>query len=518
MTFVPLWWAEAPLSDIGEWRGGTTPTKSNPAYWLHGDVPWVSPKDMKSEVIDDSEDKITTRALEERAARTVPAGSLLVVTRSGILRHSIPVAVTAVEVAINQDIKALVPARGIDPSFIAGQIRWCEPNLLAQTAKAGTTVDSLDFDRLKAFRILIAPAGEQRRISARIDDLRTRVLRARLELDEVPALVMRAREDVADLAAGGALAGAWRDENRKPRSDELALRELVLEPVRTGLSIRGRSEPPGVRALRLGALRSAIVDLADVRYLPIDAERAERFKVRPGDVLISRGSGTRSFTGRAAVVPAVPEPTIFPDTAFRVRLDPERVLPEWFVAIWNAPRTRAKFDDRIRTTAGIWKMALRDILAVRVEVPPIEAQRETVERLRATSARLDRALAKHTRARRLLDQFEKTIYAMAFSGRLVDQDPTEGDAQTLLDNIRSAPRLVRPAKLKVKPTMSNETRFSELLASWPDDGRSFEQLRTLLPAPYDELNIIVFDHLRRGVFRQRFDAENRVMKFLKVAP
>ena len=53
MNGLPPKWVEVPLGTLGDWRGGTTPRKSNAAYWRDGTLPWVSPKDMKSDVIYD---------------------------------------------------------------------------------------------------------------------------------------------------------------------------------------------------------------------------------------------------------------------------------------------------------------------------------------------------------------------------------------------------------------------------------------------------------------------------------
>ena len=100
--------AAEPEIDLGEWRGGGTPSKQNLRYWTEGKIPWVSPKDMKSDLINGAQDLITQAALDDGAVNIIPAGSVLIVTRSGILVHSVPVGVTQVDVAINQDIKALI--------------------------------------------------------------------------------------------------------------------------------------------------------------------------------------------------------------------------------------------------------------------------------------------------------------------------------------------------------------------------------------------------------------------------
>ena len=56
---LPEGWVWARLGQLGRWTGGGTPSKANAAFWANGTVPWVSPKDMKVDVIGDTEDFIT---------------------------------------------------------------------------------------------------------------------------------------------------------------------------------------------------------------------------------------------------------------------------------------------------------------------------------------------------------------------------------------------------------------------------------------------------------------------------
>ena len=76
-------------------------------YW-GGTIPWVTPKDMKTNLIVDSEDKVTPLAIEDGLTKVSP-GSILFVARSGILRRIFPVAITSIECTVNQDIKVLSP-------------------------------------------------------------------------------------------------------------------------------------------------------------------------------------------------------------------------------------------------------------------------------------------------------------------------------------------------------------------------------------------------------------------------
>ncbi len=81
---------------ISKFFGGGTPSKDNAAFWSNGTIPWVSSKDMKVARLTTTEDYITEAALAGSSTNMVKPGSILMVVRSGILKHSIPVAINDV--------------------------------------------------------------------------------------------------------------------------------------------------------------------------------------------------------------------------------------------------------------------------------------------------------------------------------------------------------------------------------------------------------------------------------------
>src|SRR5882757_6154016 len=90
---LPHGWTRLNMGDVGRWFGGGTPSKANPRFWTGGNIPWVSPKDMKRDRVTDAQDHITEDAVAQSATNLVEAGSILIVVRSGILQHTLPVAV-----------------------------------------------------------------------------------------------------------------------------------------------------------------------------------------------------------------------------------------------------------------------------------------------------------------------------------------------------------------------------------------------------------------------------------------
>ncbi len=119
--------------------GGGTPSKANAAYWT-GPIPWVSPKDMKRWLIDDAEEHISERAIDETSAKLIKQRAALVVVRGMILAHTWPVAITTTDVTINQDMKALCPDESLKPEYLGYVLRARAREVLplVETAAHGT--------------------------------------------------------------------------------------------------------------------------------------------------------------------------------------------------------------------------------------------------------------------------------------------------------------------------------------------------------------------------------------------
>jgi len=292
----------------------------------------------------------------------------------------------------------------------------------------------------------VPPSTEQHRIVEKIDSLFARSTRARDELAHIPRLIERYRQAVLEAAFRGDLTADWRKANGLAATvTEQTVDMLVMEPIRNGLSVRGSDDPPGIPALRLSALRQDKVNLSDCRYLPITTDKASRYLLREGDVLISRGNGTKSFVARSSLVPAVDAPIIFPDTAFRVRLNPQVADAEWFSMLWNAPQVRDQIENLAKTTAGIWKVSQGDLIAVKLRVPSVAEQIEIIRRIKMAFTALGTIDAEVRRGSSQLARLDASILDKAFAGELVPQDPADEPASVLLKRIQ-ATRADAPAK------------------------------------------------------------------------
>lgn len=139
--------------------GGGTPSKSCSEYYA-GQIPWVTPKDMKTTLIYDSIDHITEDAVKNSTTNAVPVGAVLMVIRSGILKHTLPVALSGAVVTINQDMKAFVVRKEIiNASYLLHFFQAIEKDVLSEVR--GVTADNIDFKAFVKRKVVLPPIEQQ---------------------------------------------------------------------------------------------------------------------------------------------------------------------------------------------------------------------------------------------------------------------------------------------------------------------------------------------------------------------
>ena len=157
---VPAHWKEHRLGYLVDMVSGSTPDKAVPEYWT-GSISWISPKDLKSEHISDSEDHISEAAVREWGMKLIPPRAVLVVVRGMILAHTFPVGLTTIPTTINQDMKALLPKCGCTPEFLAALLRGREGLMLSYIDDAAHGTKCLRTDRWKGMKIFLPSVAEQ---------------------------------------------------------------------------------------------------------------------------------------------------------------------------------------------------------------------------------------------------------------------------------------------------------------------------------------------------------------------
>ncbi|MEX0708127.1 MAG: restriction endonuclease subunit S [Woeseia sp.] len=166
---VPKSWEVVELSDVCTFQSGGTPSKKNPEFW-RGTIPWVSPKDMKRPRLDDVTDHISQEALE-RGSKLAPAGSVFVVVRGMILAKTVPVALAEVPMAINQDMKAIVPGPKLRSDYLLYALETLRENLFKKVGRSGHGTATLMSHEISAFKVPMPDLEAQKEIAAAIQNI-----------------------------------------------------------------------------------------------------------------------------------------------------------------------------------------------------------------------------------------------------------------------------------------------------------------------------------------------------------
>lgn len=164
---TPNNWEWVRFGEIGEIKGGGTPSKNNSEFW-EGDIPWVSPKDMKVDYISKSELSISQDAVQNSSVTLIPEESLLFVVRGMILAHTFPVAISKKEVTINQDMKA-ISTDLYHPDFLIKMMQACSIRVLSLVDRSSHGTCKLVSDKLFSLVLPLPPLKEQLRISSEVD-------------------------------------------------------------------------------------------------------------------------------------------------------------------------------------------------------------------------------------------------------------------------------------------------------------------------------------------------------------
>ena len=157
-------WTETTIGEMAQWQGGITPSMANDGYWKDGMIPWISSGDVLQLNTRGAQKHVTDAALEETSVKLLPVNTVLVVVRSGILVHTLPVAILETPSTINQDIKAGVPHSAVLGQFLFWVLRSNSQTILETCRKTGTTVQSISTEAFLKFPVLLPPLVEQKRI------------------------------------------------------------------------------------------------------------------------------------------------------------------------------------------------------------------------------------------------------------------------------------------------------------------------------------------------------------------
>jgi type I restriction enzyme S subunit len=172
-------WEIKKLAEVCDVIGGGTPSKKNSKFY-NGDILWATVRDMKAEIISDTEFKITEEAVKKSSTNIIPKGNVIIATRVGLGK----VCVIEKDTAINQDLRGVVPKKPkqLDNRFL---FQWFKSiSHLIVDEGTGATVQGVKLPFIKDLPIPIPPLPEQQRIVSILDEAFAAIARAKANAEQ----------------------------------------------------------------------------------------------------------------------------------------------------------------------------------------------------------------------------------------------------------------------------------------------------------------------------------------------
>jgi len=159
---------EYELGEICKIVGGGTPSKSNPMFY-EGEIPWATVRDMKKDIIENTQFKINKEAIIKSSTNIIPKGNVVIATRVGLGK----VCILKNDTAINQDLKGIIPIKSkmIDINFL---FYWFKSiSKIITNYGTGLTVQGVKLPFIKSLKINLPPINEQKIIVEKIYELQS---------------------------------------------------------------------------------------------------------------------------------------------------------------------------------------------------------------------------------------------------------------------------------------------------------------------------------------------------------
>jgi type I restriction enzyme S subunit len=449
MSQLPIGWSESTLGEVGDYLNGRGFKKSE---WRKTGRPIIRIQNLTG-----TSEQFNYFDGKPEPQYTAQRGDLLMswAATLGVFVWNGP------EAVVNQHIFKV--RSHIDPGFHRYLLLSVLHDLMRQTHGSGMI--HITKDRFETTPVSIPPLAEQRRIVAAIEEQFSRLDVGAAALERSRRHVNRLRAALVHAFLSGEMTGAWRVEHQ---GEGVAAALARHEPTRAALGDADGLAPlpdtwqwvpweailsPEKGAFRRGPFGSALTKATFVgagykvyeQYCPINddcsfgryyitAERyaeLESFSVRAGDFLISCSGSL----GRITQVPAKYEEGVINQALLRVRVDPTLIDATYFLHLVRSPYFQSQILANSTGSAMVNVKGVRELKAIPVPLPPLDEQRQIVSDLHAAFDRCDHVEIEIGRAMFRADRLRSTILKAAFSGELVAQNPSDGPASVLLEQI-----------------------------------------------------------------------------------
>ena len=346
--------------------GGGTPRRSNPTYF-GGGIPWATPTDVTA--LDDiyissTKESVTEEGVQKSSTKLLPIGSVLLTSRATIGFA----VVSTIPICTNQGFANFVCGPDILPEYLAYWLPT-QKELMYREA-GGTTFKEISKSALKKFYVPVPSLPEQHSIIdllKRADSIRRLCKQAQDTARQlIPALFIDMFGDPVKSP------NCWRTKPLKEVTD-------IGSGVTKGRKLDGH-QTIELPYLAVSNVQDGYLNLTRVKSIHIKPAETEKYRVLPGDLLMTEG-GDPDKLGRGAIWNGEIDVCLHQNHIFKVRCNRKEVLPEYLKSLVSSHYGKGYFLRVAKQTTGIASINKTQLGKFPVQLPPLELQNKFITRV-----------------------------------------------------------------------------------------------------------------------------------------
>jgi type I restriction enzyme S subunit len=396
-------WKMKKLGEICDVIGGGTPSKENSKFY-DGSIFWATVRDMKGDVIRETEYRITEDAVKNSSTNIVPKGNVVIATRVGLGK----ICLVENDTAINQDLRGIIP-KNKSVLSVGYLFQWFKSisHLIVQEG-TGATVQGVKLPFVKDLEIPLPPLPEQHHIVAILDEAFAAIAKAKANAEQN----LKNAKELFDSYLQGVF------EQRREGWEEKTLGEIAT--VLGGYSFKsGDFKKEGkYQVIRMGNVRPGIIreNESPVYIDELDKSVLKRALLLPNDVIITQ-TGTKNKRDYGFTVIIEKENFLLNQRISTIRFS-KNYLPKFFLYFSWTNLFKDQYFANETGTVGQGNVGIGAITGAVVPFPPLTTQQSIVQKLDALSAQTKKLEAIYQQKINDLEELKKSILQKAFSGEL----------------------------------------------------------------------------------------------------
>ncbi|MFC5194803.1 restriction endonuclease subunit S [Bizionia hallyeonensis] len=284
----------------------------------------------------------------------------------------------------------------------------------------GTALKQLPIGNVKKIKLKIPPLAEQQRIVAKLDELFGYLDHLKTRLNHIPQILKNFRQAVLTQAVTGELTEEWRVGKALEEWEETTVSKFMIE-------VKDKMNPMDSDATNYIGLEHLLKDGGVINKSTSEDLKSSKTVFRKGDVLYGK---LRPYLNKHDVVnfDGVCSTDIL---VYRNDFEDSSHFFNYFLGTENFIQKANSESKGI----NLPRVSSKTINQFNINVPPKEEQTEIVKRVKHLFAKADTIEAQYQSLKTKIDSLPQAILAKAFKGELVEQLPTDGSAEVLLEEI-----------------------------------------------------------------------------------